>query len=37
MWHPSYGVNWLIVATVVLVGIPAAILAGRLSVGISRS
>jgi hypothetical protein len=37
MWHPSYGVNWIIVASFVLIGIPAATMGGALSVRTSRS
>ncbi|HEY7171758.1 MAG TPA: hypothetical protein VH417_12995 [Vicinamibacterales bacterium] len=31
MWHPGYGINWIIVATLVLIGMPAAIMGGALS------
>jgi hypothetical protein len=33
MWHPSYGINWLVVATFTLIGVPVATLLGGLSVG----
>jgi hypothetical protein len=36
MWHPNYGINWVVVAIVVLLGIPAATMVGGLSAGTSR-
>jgi hypothetical protein len=37
MWHPSYGINWVVVATFALVGVPVATLLGGLSVACGRS
>jgi len=28
MWHPGYGINWVVTAAIVLIGIPAATLVG---------
>jgi hypothetical protein len=30
MWHPSYGINWVVVATFALIGVPVAMLLGGL-------